>query len=351
MYTKKTTPSVDASKHHGGFTSPKAPPAHIIDAEGQYKNGWFRQFNHTPNTTQSAAPKSRLQFWFHLHCESDTHYFSANVAQMGLVANVSLVVICKETGACTHSSKKHWLWNNQVKQTGGCALIWDPISKSCVSQDNTGQIEFCFHTDEHSFFGTAEPTIGPPFVQSTSLSSGYGSLQWWGPIRFTNAVFTHGEKSIPIQQGSLGGFDRTIGHRTRKQHWNWLSAQGMAQGENDESLPFALQLAVNHLRPEALPDPKKYNVWIDSRLFKFDTVRFIPGAQWEIVGQGAWSAEKLSLRFQPTWCRHEKSGHPAIFGGHFKQYYGQLLGSMTIQGKRYGIETSFALVEDSRLNI
>jgi hypothetical protein len=270
---------------------------------------------------------------------------------MGLVSNVSLVVICKSTGRCTHSSQKHWLWNNQVKQTGGCALIWDPVSKSSVLQNENGGIKFCFQTDEQSFMGTAQPTIGPPFVQSTSLASGYGSLQWWGPLEFIDTYFTDKGKRIEIESGSLGAFDRTIGHRTRKQHWNWLSAQGFVQSPNGIPTPYALQLAIDHARPTSLPNPKKFNIWIHNQLFKLDSVQFIKGENWTIEGIGTHGAETLSVQFKPTWCRQEKKGHPAVFGGLFKQYYGELTGFMTIAGQRYTIDSPFALLEDSRLNI
>ena len=333
------------------FATCQAPPANLIGPEGDYEPGWFNRYDSAINLDSSTAPARRLQYWFHLHCESDTHYLAANVAQMGVVGNVSLVSIDKLTGEFKHSSEKRWLWRNQIKQTGGCALIWDPISGSSVAQDRKGSIHFHIRTDEASFVGTAEPALGPAFVQSTPGGNGYGSLQWWGPMRLNDGHFSMGQTDVQLPQGSLGGFDRTIGHRNRRQHWNWLSAQGSALSQDGDATPFAVQFAVDNLRNPLLPNPKKFNFWIHGRLYKFDSVEFSPGEVWRITASGNGVANSMTLQFTPHWCREEKSGHAKWFGGHFRQYYGQVDGQLSLDGQRYTVSVPFGLLEDSRLSL
>lgn len=346
-----TTLYAEENNSSDPFLTCKNPPASIIDANGEYRPGWYKHYHYAPNITESAAPKRRLQYWFHIHCESQTHYFSANIAQLGLVGNVSLLIIDKHNGNIIHSSQKKWLWANRIQQTGGCAVIWDPNSGSTVSQNERGVIEFSFHTTEGSWSGRAKPDIGPPFVQSTPASKGFGSLQWWGPIRILSANVSTEQIQLNIPEGVLGGFDRTIGHRLRRQHWNWLCTQGRAIDNRQRQHEFAIQMAVDNLRPKNSIHPKKLNLWIHNRLHKFERIQFIKGNSWTITAQGDRAAEDLDLCFTPTWHRREKNGHPAIFGGHFQQLFGPIRGTIKVNGQYYKIDEPFALVEDSKLSL
>lgn len=346
-----TMPSNHSAAEPDPFLQCRQPPAHLIDSEGQYAHGWYPHFTAVPNVESSAAPRRRLQYWFHLHAESSAYYISANLAQLGLVGNVSLLIIRKSDGKIEHHSEKKWLWSNRIRQTGGCSIVWDPNTGSTITQNTAGHIEFRIQTEQAHWVGEARPALGPAFVQSSPGAKGFGSLQWWGPIRLMNSHLRMNEGTLELDDNILGGFDRTIGHRHRRQYWNWLCTQGSAIGPKGKLSPFAIQIAVDNLRNSDTPNPRKFNLWIHDRLHKFEEAEFMPGPQWEITAHGKQSAQSLRLDFTPQWRREERSGHPAVFGGHFRQLFGPIRGTLIIDDNRYLINEPFALVEDSRLSV
>ena len=330
------------------FLQCRQPPAHLIDSAGQYAHGWYPHFTTVPNVESSAAPRRRLQYWFHLHAESSSHYISANLAQLGLVGNVSLLIIRKSDGKIEHHSEKNGRSNAYGKPAD--------VPSSGIEHrlhnhtEHSRHIEFRIQTEQAHWVGEARPALGPAFVQSSPGAKGFGSLQWWGPIRLMNSHLRMNEGTLELDDNILGGFDRTIGHRHRRQYWNWLCTQGSAIGPKGKLSPFAIQIAVDNLRNANTPNPRKFNVWIHDRLHKFEEAEFMPGPQWEITAHGKQSAQSLRLDFTPRW-RREGKRHPAVFGGHFRQLFGPIRGTLIIDDKRYLIDEPFALVEDSRLSV
>ena len=351
MYIETTTVSGDAPDAKDPYSRRRTPPTQLVTDEGVYTPGWFFGFPNSPNWQQSKAPQRRLQYWIHLHCETDTFYVSANIAHMGAVGNVSIFFINKKTLETVHRSEKRWLWRNRIKQTGGCGMIWDPDSGSSISQDRHGNIECNIRVEDIHIQGTASPYMGPPFVQSTPYQRGYGCLQWWGPLRFHGGdVVCNGERHI-ITEHAIGGFDRTIGHRPRRQKWNWLCTHGQARNACGETRPFALQMAKDKPDTESKRDPKKFNLWFMNRLFKFDTCTFEQRRAWHIRAQGIHGAERLDVRLDPIWSRLEQQGHPSLIGGRFNQHFGPLTGVLKVMGNEYDVHAPFALLEDSNLSL
>ena len=230
-------------------------------------------------------------------------------------------------------------------------MIWDPDSGSSISQSRNGDIECNIRLDGIHLQGTASPFMGPPFVQSTPYQRGYGYLQWWGPLRFHGGdVVCNGERHI-ITENAVGGFDRTIGHRPRRQQWNWLCAHGHAISDGGSKTPLALQMAKDKPGATWNRDPKKFNLWFMNRLFKFDTCTFQKGIDWHIRAQGTQGAESLDIRLESMWSRVEQQGHPSLIGGRFNQHFGPLTGALQVMGTRYEVHAPFALLEDSNLSL
>lgn len=351
MYIETTMPSGEEAAQLDPFTVQSKPPSQLVSDSGIYKPGWFFGFPELPNWEQSKAPNHRLQYWIHLHCETDTFYVSANIAHMGTVGNVSVFFIDKATKKMVHRSTKRWLWRNKIKQAGGCGMIWDPVSGSSIFQDRLGAVECSIHVEGIHIHGSASPSMGPPFVQSTPYQEGYGCLQWWGPLRFHGGDVTIDGISHSIPSDAMGGFDRTIGHRPRRQRWNWLCAHGVARNKDLAAQPFALQVAKDKVHNASGIDPKKFNLWFKGRLFKFDACTFTKERVWQIKATGNKGAESMTVTLDTQWTRSEKKGHPAFFGGRFNQHFGPLSGSLQVMGRTYEIHAPFALLEDSDLNL
>jgi len=270
---------------------------------------------------------------------------------MGTVGNVSVFFIDKATQKTVHRTEKRWLWRNKIKQTGGCGMIWDPVSGSSISQDRKGAIECSIRVAGIHLQGSALPSMGPPFVQSTPYQEGYGCLQWWGPLRFHGGDVEIDGKRHLIPSTAIGGFDRTIGHRPRRQQWNWLCAHGTAKNTQFATQPIALQIAKDKVTHADRQDPKKFNLWFKNRLFKFETCEFVKEEQWHIRATGTQGAESMNVTLSPRWTRSEQQGHPALIGGRFHQHFGPLSGVLRVMGRTYEVAAPFALLEDSDLSI
>jgi hypothetical protein len=335
------------------YHQPIKPPRNLIDPEGDYQYGWFKNFDGTVDVDKARAPQRRLKYWFHLHFDTETHLVTANIAHMGILGNTSIVIVNKQDGTSTHANKTRWLWRNRITQSGGCADIKDLESDSFISQDANGEVHFQLVVDNTILKGHATASLGPPFIQCTRYRHGFGTIQWWGNLTIKNATLTCDDTVLLVPPGTVLGFDRTIGHRPRKQEWNWLSAHGHTQGRESQSQFFSLQVAVDHLHSSETHPPNKFNLWLGRSLYKFEHAKFMrsPGSldnsEWTIVAKGTGAAQSLNATFNPVWRRRERQGVAQLFGGDFNQLYGPLRGTFTVNGQTHSFEVPFAIVEDS----
>ena len=220
-------------------------PPSIIDAQGNYIPGWFSVFGGTFNFEDASGPEKRFQKWIHIHFETKDYFIVANIAHMGMGGNVAILLHHKKSGKTDKASATRYLVTNRISSDSQFMQFEDGESGSWIHLHANGAIEFDVKTGSLAFEGRAQTTMGKPFVQSTVYSPGMGTLQWWGNLKLDSGSITHNGQTTPLEPGSFGAYDRTIGHRPQEQNWNWVSAVGEAQSEDDpeQTLTFSLQVS------------------------------------------------------------------------------------------------------------
>jgi hypothetical protein len=161
------------------------------------------------------------------------------------------------------------------------------------------------------------------------------------------------EHAIP--PGTLGLYDRTLGHRRSRQNWNWLAAIG----ETVDGERFAIQAAQDRGRASPRRTIHKAPMWLDGELLTSSSeARFtyappsgsqdVTGA-WDI-GLGEAPGRSAELVFQPEVRRREQTRLPGVVRADFNQYYGQLSGVVR-GGHEVELDGVFAVAEDSFLSL
>jgi len=126
--------------------------------------------------------------------------------------------------------------------------------------------------------------------------------------------------------------------------------------ESGDIVPFSLQVSKERERAEPRIDSKKYNLWLgnEHRKFTHFTMEYTShpltkkSGNWSILGVGG--DDHLNLSFEPRSHRREEKWLPMLLEVDFNQYYGVVSGCFTRDGRRYRVESTFAVAEDSRMN-
>ena len=121
-------------------------------------------------------------------------------------------------------------WNPEAAARAAALLVNDTPTVAMVGNgsfiemvDDDQGVRFDIRAKGLRLRGRGRPSLTPPLVQITRYHRGHGALQWWGNIALEEGIATVDGVEIPLAEGSPGGFDRTLGHRRRLQHWNWLA--------------------------------------------------------------------------------------------------------------------------------
>ncbi|MEL6182222.1 MAG: DUF2804 family protein, partial [Myxococcota bacterium] len=160
---------------------------------------------------------------------------------------------------------------------------------------------------------------------------------------------------IDLPVGTLGAYDRTVGHRRPIQNWNWLAAVGQGRDTaTDEPVVVSLIASTDQERARPRVVAHKNNVWIDGQHLKLPEMRFDYTVHdpktWDT---GPWtltshsSKGTLDLTFLPEYRRREQPRIPLLTDVDFNQYYGYLSGQITALGRTVAVDGMFGLVEDS----
>jgi hypothetical protein len=102
----------------------------------------------------------------------------------------------------------------------------------------------------------------------------------------------------------------------------------------------------------------KYAVWLDGQLRKLPDAAFEPGVQNEATREsGPWrlvnpsgDGDGVELTFTPRFHRRETKT-AWLIDADFNQYYGEVEGTLTLDGERWRVLPTFAVMEDSRLEM
>jgi len=331
----------------------RPPPPRLVEA-GEYVGGWYPAWEAPLDLSGSRAPANRVQRWFHVQLTDRRFFVVINLADLGRGGNHALLVLDRHTGRFHEHSVTRLrvpleglLRRERVRASPDHRVFSDPPTGSFVAQspDDT-ELELAVHAGPLHVH--AHATLeAEAAVQVSAYPRGFGSLQWWGNLRLEEGLLQLGRETHRLQPGSPGAYDRTVGHRRRVQHWNWLCCNGVATSDGRE-VPVAIHAARDRERATPRRDVQKCFVWIDGRLHKGRGLRFeydVLEAPWRIAFEGA------DLRLEPSRHRHEHRRIPGLLHVDFHQLYGALSGTLEHEGCTYTLRDAFAVAEQSFLRI
>ncbi|MEL6350062.1 MAG: DUF2804 family protein, partial [Myxococcota bacterium] len=294
----------------------------------------------------------------HLCIETQTHFIVCNLADLGRAGNVALLVVNKETGDFHHRSKHRIFPRNTLQVDNRVERFTDPESGSFVTIDRQ-RVRFAIHLDELHIIGEATLALGPPLVQVTRFQRGRGSLQWYGILQVVHGTLQIGGDVSPLPVGALGTYDRTAGHQRGLQNWNWIATVGTATHSTLGSQPVGIQIARDRDLAHPRVEGKKNVVWMNDQLVKIPDVSFgydytDPEAKetgpWQIQSPADQTDDRFDLTFTPRHHRREKRGG-VLINVDFNQYYGEVSGDIVIHGERWTLQPTFAVCEESLLEL
>jgi hypothetical protein len=348
------------------YLTRRRSPARLIDDQGHYNAGWYEAFDGRINLGDSSAFDAALQRWFHVTLDTPDHFVVMNLADMGRASNTALMVVDKASGGISEASLTGLGPANQVEVCGEARAFRDPPTASFIRVEPDGDaLAFSVHADHLHLSGLARVALGPPLVQVTRFHRGRGALQWYGNLSVVSATLTVGDRVIALPPGTLGTFDRTVGHQRGIQSWHWIAAAGHARDcGSGERVALGLQVARD--QPAARPrvESKKYAVWVDGALHKVPTAAFDYAlldpadrqtGPWRVTspppdGTQGPAESSFDLTFEPQRHRREQR-RLLIARTDFNQYYGLVSGQVRVAGRVFELEPTFAVTEDSLLEL
>ena len=287
---------------HGSFARDYAElrpsPKRMIGDDGEYIPGWFESFDGEINPSASRARLAPFQSWLHVQFVTPELLVVANVANLGLGGNVALLVVDRASGRVVHEASTPLLWQNRISSTDGYRVFGDPDTGSRLALDEgLSQLFVDVNVGGMRLHGTARAIFDRPLIQTTAYGKGRGTLQWWGCVEVEQMSLEFEGRVYALPSGSMGLYDRTVGHRRRRQNWNWLAAIG----ETETGERFAFQASQD--RPRALPYRwiHKAGIWMGGRLqkaspgarFQYDPAE-ATSQEWKILLKGRHGARHFS---------------------------------------------------------
>lgn len=339
------------------YLTQQLPPARIIASDGTYVPGWFAGPPGELNFTESSAFEMAFHKFFHCTIDTPDHYIVFNIADFSRATNRAILVVDKRTQTFTNRSLTHRL-QRDVSVDAGHRRFHDQATNSfLVIDEQEHEIRFSIHAGELHLSGVAHCAVGPAMIQCTQFHRGRGSLQWYGCLELQHGTLTVGEEVIALPPGTFGTYDRTMGHQRGLQGWNWIAFVSQAVRERDgKRCPVGVQIVrdiLGRAKPAVLS--RKYVVWLDGQVRKLPDAEFDydrtegSATDWHIhtpSTEGDW----IDLVFDPRFERRDEQ-HAALVEADFKQFYGPVTGTLSLDGERWTIEEAFAVTEDSLLEL
>lgn len=347
------------------YLTQRPSPARLIDDQGHYNAGWYDGFSGRINLGDSAAFDGALQRWFHVTFNAPEHFVVMNLADMGKASNTALLVVHKPTGTFHEASLTGLGPANQVEVSDDIRAFHDRAHASfCRVHPDGRTVSFSLHAEQLHLTGVAQVALGPELVQVTQYHRGRGALQFYGNLRLDSGLLTAEDTVIPLPAGTLGTFDRTAGHQRGIQNWNWIAAAGEARCEaTGRTVQLGVQVARDRSGARPRVESKKYAVWVDGALHKVPTAAFAydvldagerTTGPWRITSPREEGASQddgwVDLTFTPQHHRVE-SKRLIIARTEFHQYYGEVEGRVRVGGRVYTLRPTFAVTEDSALEL
>ncbi len=337
-----------------------APPAPaLIGEDGRYAAGWYPRWDGDLNLDATNAFGMAFQRWFHLTIDAGRWFLIFHIADLHRAANTSISIADKETGQFDQVSLTRLPPNAEVEVDAGHRRFEDPTTGSVIwTSEDHQELRFSVHAEHLHLVGVGRHTLGDPFVQVTRYQRGRGALQWYGNFALTHGVMVRGDDIVPLPTGSLGTYDRTLGHQRGLQSWNWIALAGEARCVQSGAIT-TLALQVQEDRPDARPRvaSRKHVLWVGDRLHKVPEARFDYAAVDDEGGTTPWriasptrGARWLDLLFTPAFQRRDQKSL-VMMKADFRQYYGRVDGSVHVDGSTWNLDGVFAVSEESSLEL
>lgn len=331
-------------------------PDAMVGSDGNYVGGWWSDWTGTINPSDASGPDSALKGWIHLSFQTDNQFIVTNIADLSRAANTSLLVVDQDTGEIHYVTQRYAFGDNVLEVSDDGSELSNPADGSYSRVLDDGTIEFGIFAAPMRLEGTAVP-VNPALIQTTRSVPGYGWLQFYGNLEIVSATLDTGDGPVDLPAGTLGTLDRTLGHRSTIQSWNYLSAVGEATNTAGETALISLQMAKDKDDASPKVTALKYGAWVDDDLFKLKDIAFDYDVLDAETGEtGDWHISSpegeddvLDATFTPNHLRLENTDFLWYVHTDFKQYYGTLQGTLTHDGETWTLDGMTALAEDSLL--
>jgi hypothetical protein len=349
-------PSVDR------YLEQRPSPDGIVDAQGRYQGGWYKTFTGAFNEDRASGNAYNLKKWLHVNVDDPRYYVVVQMVRTDFAGNIAVVVTDKQTGEFK-SEDVVQMFSQSLTADAAVTTLVDPSTGSHMTLVD-GALDFDVNANGLRVRGKGHEVLTPPYVQISRFTDGYGALGIWGNIELDEGAVTVGGVESALTAGSLGLYDRTVGHQRTTLNWNYLATSGRARNRaTGELRPFSVQGAVDRPRCDPVVLTQNHGFWLGDRFTKVEELRFDYDTDAKTHEFGPWhiftpeapgrtARADLTLTppagFERLFHRRNQSSDLWIVERDFHQVYGLVQGTLELDGAVWDIEPgTWALAEEA----
>lgn len=340
----------------------RASPEALVDARGVYNGGWYESFTGAFNQAQAAGDAYNLKKWLHVNVDDPRFYVVVQMVRTDFAGNLAVVVTDKQTGAF-HSEDVVQMFSDSLKCDDAVTSLTDPATGSHLTLVD-GKLDFDVNANGLRVRGKGTEILSPPLTQIHRFHDGYGALGVWGNVTLDEGAVTVGGEEHTLTPGSLGLYDRTVGHQRTTLNWNYVATSGFARNTvTGEVRRFSVQGAIDRERSRPLANTRNHGFWLEGRFRKVEELRFDYETDAATQEFGPWHihtppepgrAARVDLTLSPPpgferlFHRRNQSADLWIVERDFHQVYGVVTGTLELDGETWRVEPgTWALAEQA----
>jgi hypothetical protein len=352
--------SVDPSTDR--YLEQRASPDGVVDGKGRYQGGWYTSFTGTFNEDQAAGDKYNLKKWLHVNVDDPRYYVVVQMVRTDFAGNLAVVVTDKQTGEFK-SEDVVQMFSQSLTADAAVTKLEDPTTNSHMTLVD-GVMDFDVNANGLRVRGKAHEILTPPYVQIHRFNDGYGALGVWGNLALDEGTVTLAGEEHSLTPGSLGLYDRTVGHQRTTLNWNYVATSGKARNRaTGELRTFSVQGAIDRPRSVPLVNTRNHAFWLNSTLTKVEELRFEYDTDPQTHEFGPWHiftpaqpgrTARIDLTLTPPpgfdklFHRRNLSSDLWIVERDFHQVYGLVQGTLELDGAVWDLEPgTWALAEEA----
>lgn len=337
-------------------------PDAIVDAQGRYNGGWYERFSGDFNQAHAAGDAYNLKSWLHLNIDDPRYYVVFQMVRTDIAGNIAVVVTDKQTGEFL-SEDVVQTFSDSLTCDAAATSFTDPVTGSHITLTD-GAFDFDVNANGLEVRGTASEVLTPAYTQIHRFNDGYGALGIWGNVTLTEGTVTLNGEAHTLTPGSLGLYDRTVGHQRTTLNWNYVATSGRARSRTSgEVRTFSVVGAIDRPRSRPMVDTKNHGFWLGDRFTKVEELKFDYETDASTGDFGPWhvftpAAAGRTARvdvqigpppgFERLFHRVNKSADLWILERDFHQVYGVVTGTLELDGETWDIEPgTWALAEQA----